>query len=874
MRSFDTLRLRLLSLFRRRRIEAELDDELAFHLEQAVQENLAKGMSAEEARYAALRTIGGIAQLQEECRDARGLALLESVLQDLRYAARVLRRSPGFTAAVIGCLALGIGATTAIFTIVNSVLLRPLPFPAPDRLVAVWEEASMFGAHYSPVAMGNYADWRAQSRSFEGMGVLESGKYRLTGEGEPELVDCAVIGAGLFRVLGVQPLRGRLFREEEDKPGAAGVAIIGYGLWQRRFGGAPAALGATLMVEGSARTIVGIMPRGFRFPSAGTEVWSPLGNEFNLAGLSDRGRHNAMVVARLKPGVALRQADAEMRAIGKRLERSYPDTNKDVGAFVAPLREHMVGDRKLLIVLCAAVLFVLLIACANVANLMLSRAVVRGREVAIRVALGAGRLRVTRQLAAEHLLLAAAGGGAGALFATWGVRLLRHLVPGDLAAMAPPGLDWRVLLFSLAVTASTCVLFSLAPIAQSLHTDVNEALKQTNDRAGSSRRSHTLRSALVVSEVALALVLLIGAGLLIQTFARLRGVDPGFRTTHLLTLKAPPSKARNADLRNQYYRETLRRITSLPGVVSAGFTVGIPLDFKGWYNGVRLKGSTRYESVLFRAVTPDYMRTIGIPLLKGRQFNSGDKGAGAPSVALVNQTFARLLWPGEDAVGRVFFEEGPTDPGTTVVGVVADVKQVKLDAPPMPEYYVAQEQRSIPPWALVIHTAVDPLSLAPSVRREIRAVDPETPITDVQSMEDILDREVFQRRLQMLILSSFAASALLLASIGIYGVLSYLVAQRRREIGLRMALGATTSAILGNVLGKAAVLIACGLAIGLAASVGLTRMMSGLLFGVTATDPATFLGVALLLASIGLAAGYIPARRAMSVDPALTLRDE
>jgi len=625
------------------------------------------------------------------------------------------------------------------------------------------------------------------------------------------------------------------------------------------------------MLEGSARTIVGIMPPGFRFPNAGTEIWSPTGNEFDLAGLASRGRHNAMVVARLKPGVTQAQADAELHAIAGRLARAYPDTNKEVGAFVAPLREHMTGDRRLLTVLLAAVSFVLLIACANVANLMLSRAVVRGREVAIRVALGAGRMRVVRQLAAEHLLLAAAGGGAGILVAHWGVGLLGYLVPPDLAAMTPPGLDWRVLLFSFAITAATCVLFSLAPIAQTLGTDMNEALKQSNDRAGAPRRSHLLRGALVVSEIALALVLLIGAGLMIRTFARLRGVDPGFRTSHLLTLKAPPTNFRNADLRNQYYRETLRRITALPGVVSAGFTLGIPLDFKGWYNGARPKGSPRFESVLFRAVTPDYMRTIGIPLLRGRQFDARDR-AGAPSVALVNETFARLLWPGQDAVGRIF--EAENDPGMTIVGVVADVKQAGLDVPPKPEYYVPQEQAGGPSGSLVIRTAGEPLGLAAAVRREIWAVDRDASITEIQRMEDILDREVSQRRFQMLILVSFAGSALLLAAIGIYGVLSYLVAQRRREIGLRMALGATTPAILGNVLGQVGVLIACGLALGLAASLALTRMMSSLLFGVTATDPATFLGVPLLLAVIGLAAGYFPARRAMGVDPALTLRDE
>ncbi|HEX8986201.1 MAG TPA: ABC transporter permease [Bryobacteraceae bacterium] len=871
MRTLDKLQLRLRTLFRRRRVEEELDGELTFHLEQLIEENVARGLAPEEARYAALRAMGGVAQLEEECRDARGTALLESVVQDLRYAARVLRRAPGFTTAAIGCLALGIGSTTAVFTIVNSVLLRPLPFAEPERLAAIWEDSSMFGLRYSPVAMGNYADWKAQSRSFESMAALENTRYRLTGQGEPELAEGVVTTASLFHVLRARPLRGRDFREEEDKPGAPGVVIIGYGLWQRRFGGAPSALGAKLMLDGGARTIVGIMPPGFRFPNAGTEIWSPAGNEFDLVGLANRGRHNAMVVARLKPGVTHAQADAELHAIAGRLSRAYPDTNKDVAAFVAPLREHMTGNRTPLIVLLAAVSFVLLIACANVANLMLSRAVVRGREVAIRVALGAGRIRVARQLAAENLLLAAAGGGAGILLAHWGVLLLGHLVPPDLAAMAPPGLDWRVLLFTFATTAATCVLFSLAPIAQTLGTDMNEALKQSNDRAGASRRSHLLRGALVISEIALALVLLIGAGLMIRTFAQLRGIDPGFRTSHLLTVKAQPTNYRNADLRNQYYRETLRRISALPGVVSAGFTLGIPLDFKGWFNGVRAKGSPRMESVLYRAVTPDYMRSIGIPLLSGRPFDARDK-AGAPSVALVNETFARLFWPGQDAIGRIF--EAENNSGITIVGVVADVKQAGLDVPPKPEYYVPQEQTSDLPGSLVIRTAGEPLSLVAAVRREIWAVDRDAAIVEMQRVEDILDREVSQRRFQMLILVSFAGSALLLAAIGIYGVLSYLVAQRRREIGLRMALGATAPAIFRSVLGQAAVLIACGLALGLAASLALTRLMSSLLFGVTATDPATFAGVPLVLAAIGLAAGYLPARRALGVDPALTLRDE
>jgi putative ABC transport system permease protein len=721
--------------------------------------------------------------------------------------------------------------------------------------------------------MANYADWRDGSHSFESMGVFERTKYRITGQGDPELADGATLSASVFRTLGVTPLAGRLFRDEEDRPGSSLVAVISYGLWQRRFGGARSVLGSTLTIGDSARTIVGIMPASFRFPDATTEIWSPLGNDFNQRGLASRGRHDATVVARLKPGISRARADAEIRAIAARLKRAYPDTNKDVGAFVAPLREHMAGDHRPLSVMLGAVAFVLLIACANVANLMLSRAVVRVREVAIRFALGASRMRVLRQLAAEHLLLAVAGGAAGALVAVWGVRLLGRLVPENLAALVPPGLDVRVLLFSLSITAATCILFSLAPMAHALSTGVNESLKQSGDRSGASRRSHLMRHALVVSEVALALVLLIGAGLMIRTFAHLRGVDPGFRTTHLLTLEAMPSNWRDANRCRTYYREVLRRVDALPGVVSSGFTVGVPLAFKGWFNGIRPEGATESTSVLFRAITPDYLQTIGVPVVQGRGFHAGDR-EGTQPVAMVNQTLARRFWPGRDPVGRRIMQAA-NDPGLVVVGVVADVRQLGLDAPPNAEYYVPSAQTDAPGRMLAVRTASpEPMRLAAAVRREIRAVDRDVTITDIQTGDDILDHEVAERRFEMLILAAFAASALVLAAIGIYGVLAYAVAQRRREIGLRMALGATTASILRNVLGEAAALIAAGLVLGSAAALALTRMMSSLLAGVSATDPVTFLGVPLLLALVGLAAGYIPARRAMCVDPALTLRDE
>ena len=874
MRLADRLRLRIRSLVRKDRVEQELDRELAFHLDELTRENVEKGMSPEEARYAARRMMGGVAQFEEECRDARRVGWIESTVRDLGYALRVLRRSPGFTATAVACLALGIGATSAMFSVVDAVFFRPLPFAKPDRLAAIWEDTPILGMRYSPPAVANYIDWRAQNRTFEEMGAIDQYRvFRITGRGEPEQLDGGIVSAGLFRVLGVNPVRGRLFREEEDRPGCPKVAIITYRLWQRRFAGSDDAIGATIPVDGSKFTVVGIMPESFRFPNAETQMWSSFGSEYSAADLANRGRHDWFVVGRLKPGVSLAQANADVRGIAARLEKMYPESNRTIGAFASPLREHMVGaeSRKLFGVLFAAVSFVLLIACANVANLMLSRAFARGKEVAIRISLGAGTLRVARQLIAEHLLLAAAGGAVGIAAAAWTVGFLRHLVPDEIASMSPPTLDWRVALFSLAMTAAACVLFSLAPAAQALRTDIHEALKQGSDRAGHSRGSQALRRALVTAEVAMAVLLLIGAGLMIRTFARLRGIDPGFRAENVLTMKtAVWGRFQKPEQMVHYYDEVLRRVTALPGVVSAGFTTGVPLDFKGWFTEATAEGSTDARTVNYRCITPDYLRTMGIPLHRGRAFTEADT-ASSPRVALVNETFARMLWPNRDAIGRRF---GGHDQWTTVVGVVGDVKQSGLDVPPKPEFYMNYRQEQTAPQALAIRTAVEPLSLASAVRREIRAADRDQPITDVQTMEDVLDHELFQRRLQMSVLAFFGGSALLLASIGIYGVLAYLVTQRRREIGLRMALGAGCADILRNILGQGAMLIGAGLAIGLLLSVVLTRLMAHLLFGVTATDPATFVGVPVVLVGVGLAASYFPARRAMNVDPALTLRDE
>ncbi len=876
MRLADRLRLRLRSLFRKRRVEDELEDELRFHLEQQIEENISRGMAPEEARYAALRGIGGLSQVKEECRDARGLNLLESIAQDLRFAARVLRKSPGFTAAVAASLALGIGANTAIFSIINAALLRPLPFPDPDRLVAVWEDTPIFGLRYSPAAMGNYGDWKAQNHVFENMGALERMHlFTLTGMGEPEAVEGCIVTASLFRVLGVHPVLGRLFREEEDQPGTPKVALLSHSLWQRRFAGERDIAGRAIDLNGEKYTVAGVMPEGFRFPDAGSEIWAPIGVSFPKSEFTERGRHDLMVVARLRPGVTRERANEEMRAIASRLSQAYPKTNGNVSAFVAPLREHMVesAQGRLFAILFGAVSLVLLIACANVANLMLSRAVTRGKEVAVRIALGAGRARVARQLAAENLLLAAIGAAAGVLLAAWSMRLFKHLVPPAIAAFVPLSFDSRVLAYSLILTTATCFLFSLPPLAQAFRTEVSDALKQGGGRSGAARSSHTLRRALVISEVALALMLLIGAGLLIRTFARLRGVNPGFRADRVLTMRMrlTATKYRDQSKRVAFYRQVLERISAVPGVVSAGFTTGVPLLFKGFHVGVTLNGSD-FSTVNFRSVTTDYLRTMGIPLKRGRMLSAADT-AEAPAVALVNETMARRFWPDRDPLGMRF----SLDSGRhwlTVAGVVGDVKQAGLDVPPRPEFYVPYEQERGWPADLAVRTAGDPLGLLPAIRREIRAVDRDQPITNTGTMEDILDREVFQRRLQMLILACFAGCALVLASIGVYGVLSYLVNWRTREIGVRMALGADSSDILASVIGQGVVLAASGIAIGLAAALALTRLMSHLLFGVTATDPATFIGVPALFLAIALLASYIPARRATRVDPVLVLRNE
>jgi putative ABC transport system permease protein len=799
---------------------------------------------------------------------------MQKLIADLRYTSRTMRKSPLFAGVAVLTLALGVGANTAIFTLVNAVLLRPLPFPDPDRLVFIWEETTMFGLKDSVVAMGNYSEWRARSHSFQQMGALEQNLFALTGTGEALQVHGSIVTASLFDTLRVRPAMGRLFREDEDRPGAAKVVILSDGLWHRVTGGDPNIVGKSLTLNDEEYEVIGVMPPGFHFPYRDNDLWAPVGTAYRAAEFTNRGRHNWMVAARLAPGVSVARANQEIRAIAGHLERQYPGTNTGVSAFVAPMRDHFVNEsRGTLWILLAAVGFVLLIGCANIANLLLARAAGRRREIAIRTAVGAGRGDLVRQLLTESLVLALAGGLVGLLFSLWGMRFLEKLVPSGIAAISTLHVDGRVLGFTLAVSLLTGLIFGLAPALQALRVDLHQVLKQ----GGGGRNATAGRAVergLVIAEVALAFVLAIGAGLLIQTFARVRGVDPGFPVKNLLVARLVGSNHRyhTVEQFNGLYNEVLRRVTVLPGVVSAGFSNGVPIAFKGWVNGFEIEGRPGMANSNFRVVTPGFLNTLGVRLVEGRQIEPFDQGE-PPTGAVVNQAFQRRFWPNESALGKRF-RFGSELGWIQIVGVISDVRQAGLDVPPKAEMYLSAAQVPVPASFLLVRTTHDPARLAGAVRQAVRAAAPDIAIAEINTMDEILDREVSSRKIQMTLLSLLAGVALLLASLGIYGVLAYLVSRRTQEIGIRMALGAGPAEVLRAVLGEGLALSAAGIAIGLAAALLLTRLLARLLFGVTPTDLATFAAVAGLLVAVAAIASWLPARRAMRVDPVLALREE
>ena len=878
---FDQLRTwasRMVAALRMRRVDGEFSEELHSHLTMLTEENVRRGMSPAEARRQALLRLGGMTQLRESHREQRGLPLVERLGQDVRYALRMFRKSPGFTLFAGAALALGIGGSTAVFSVANAVLLRPLPYKDPARLVSVWVDDTPFGFPRNNGTPWNYMQWRERNHVLDDIAALTFESVNLTGSGNPERLESKTVTANFFSVLGVPAALGRTLVQQDGVPGTPLAAVISHGLWVRRFGSDPQIIGKDLVLDGAKYTVVGVMPANFHFLDRTTEIWTPA--QWTPKFLHDRQTsHFLTMVARLKPGVSVERANAEMAVLGKQLA-----TNEisDMTAVVVPLREQLTGNaRPAILMLLAAVGFVLLIACANLANLLLARGTARSREMAVRVALGASRRRVIGQMLTESLLLSLGAGAIGLALAAWLTRFLGQLLPPGIGA-GDARLDLPVLAFTAAASIATGLAFGILPSLRASRVELSNSLKQGTGQGGVGAAGRRLRHVLVVTEVALAIVLLAGAALMIRSFSRMYHQDPGFSAEHVLTLQTPLPRPKYAEFarRSEFYREVLQRVETLPGVVAAGYSTYLPLANSGGGSLVSLENhpfDPRHMLISnVRVVSPDYFRAIGMKLVRGRLLERND-GPDSLKVAVINETMARTYWPGEDPVGQRFKRglPGGNDPWYLVVGIVADMRQGGMSVPVRPEAYFTFEQADFfAPDSLAVRTTGEPMAVAEEVRREILAVDKDEPVADIAPLADAVDESVAPARMQAWLLGSVAAMALLLTSLGIYGVLSFAVAQRRQEIGVRMALGARPGDVLQMVVGQGLTMLAIGLAIGLVAAFALTRLMAHLLFEVRPSDPLSYLIVTALLALVTLLACYLPARRAMRVEPMIALRYE
>jgi len=761
------------------------------------------------------------------------------------------------------------------------VLLRSLPYKNPDALMIVWEDATHLGFPDNTPSPANFIDWRAQNTVFEGMAAMAPQNFNLTGAGDPERCDGRRVSANTFNLLGVEPILGRTFRPEEDQPGSR-VVLLSYGLWQRRFGGDAGIVGKVLNLNGESYTVVGVMPRIVELPSMDNwhdQLWVPMA--FTSEEAASRGNHYLEVIARLKPGVTRNQAQSEMSTIAARLEKQYPADNTRIGIKVKALHDQLVGDIKpALLVLFGAVGFVLLIACANVANLLLARAAVRQKEIALRLALGASRSRLTRQFLTESLLLAGIGGACGLLLSIVGLNILKQFIPDSISQAQAIGIDGKVLIFTVLVSLVTGLIFGLAPATQASNFNLNETLKEGGRDSGAGSRGNRLRGLLVISEVAVSFVLLIGAGLLINSFLHLLKLDPGYRADHLLTMKVvlPDTKYPDKEHRAPFFRELIRRVQTLPGVQSVAVASNLPLTYSGDSMPIGIEGRAdpppdQMPDVVMRVVSPSYFSTMGIPLVQGRDFNDQDRPESV-RVAVISEKTARHFWPNESPIGKRFKPGSVTgdSPWREIIGIVKDVRQNDFIAEPKMQMYLCHEQvNSFSANAVVVRTSVDPLSLGTAVRRIVWEIDKDQPVSDIRSMDEIVSTAVARQRFSTILLGIFATLALVLAAVGIYGVMSYSVAQRTREIGIRLALGAQRNDVLKMTMGQGLKLVSVGVGIGLAAAFVLTRVMASLLFGVSATDPITFATISLVLMSVALLASYLPALRATKVDPMVAL---
>ncbi len=806
-------------------------------------------------------------------------------LQDVRYAVRTLLKSPGFAAVAVLALALGIGANTAIFSVVKAVLLSPLPYPEPERLV--WVRESNPGADIpdEPASAPNYNDWRTQVRSFDGLAAYANTALTLTdgGGGEPERIPAVSTSANFFQVVGVAPALGRGFLPEEETAGKNRVVVLSHGLWQRRFGASPQALGQTITLGGNAYTVVGVAPADFKSPVRGPkapEMWVPIAFNFNQ---NVRRSDYLNVIGRLRAGATIGQAQAELAGVAARLEQEYPATNAGWTVTTQPLHERVVGNvRQALWVLMGVVGFLLLIACANVANLLLARAAARRQELAVRSALGAGRGRLVRQLLTESLLLGIAGGGLGLILAAWGVELLVALSPGNIPRLEEAGLDARVLAFTFGVSVLTGVVFGLLPALSASKTDLAESLKEGGSRGPTAGQgARRLRSSLVIAEIAITAVLLACAGLMIRSFNAIQSVDPGFRPERVLTFEfsLPSAKYKDEPQIAAFYEQLTARAAALPGVERAALVDSLPLGGGADVLSFVIEGRPelppeKVQDAMFSTATPDYFDVLGIGHVRGERLTERHRD-GVPDVGVINETMARKFWPDEDPIGkRVNLGDPARAPWITVIGVVKDARSSGLDKEPYAQMYLPALQFRQRTMTFVARTSADPATLVPALRRELGALDQDLPLYNVRTMEQVLAESVARRRFQMILIAAFAGVGLLLAAVGIYGVISYTVTQRSHEIGVRMALGARASDILKLVVGQGLGLTLAGVGLGLAGSFALTRVLSSLLYGVTATDPLTFACVSLAMLGVALLACLIPARRATKVDPMVALRYE